>query len=363
MGFRANRARDRIATRERDLHTASGSLVIGERRSYDPHMPVPERPLDPDFSRDVLEDLYAYRRKRRSVAWLLWTFLGLLGAHRFYLERPFSGTVQLFTAGGAFAWWLIDAGRINGMVREHNAEQAARERDGRPPLEMEGMPALRDEELCRVPDWVTRWSKQSRTRRALRFAGDALVLLVAGTGLGALVGTDGALEAVAAVVLLAGMTSLGAGPAWLDDVPGFRALVRWTHRLRVFYYHNEPGSPPTLLLRAMLGVLWAPFRSKNRTEVRLYVELGAAFAAFFLLLDIIPEAVVPMLSASQEFQLGALLEGWLAEAISTFLFTYALAAPVGGVLTLHVLIHRTHTVPRILAVFTLVAVGLGLVAV
>ena len=325
-------------------------------------MHMPERPLDPDFSREVLEDLYAYRRKRRLVAWLLWAFLGLLGAHRFYLERPFSGAVQLFTGGGALIWWLVDAGRINGMVREHNAEQVARERDGRPPIEMEGMPPLRPEELNHIPAWVERWSEQGRTRRGLRLAGDALVLLVAGTGLGALVGTDGALEAVVAVVLLAVVTSLGAGPAWLDDVPGSRALVRWTHRLRVYYYHNEPGSPPSLLLRAMLGVLWAPFRSKNRTEVRLYVELGAAFAAFFLMLDIVPEAIVPLLSSSQNFQLGALIEGWLGEAITTFLLTYALAAPVGGVLTLHVLVHPTHTVPRILAALTLASIGLGLVA-
>lgn len=325
-------------------------------------MRMPERPLDPDFSREVLEDLYAYRRKRRFVAWLLWALLGLLGAHRFYLERPFSGAVQLFTGGGAVVWWLVDAARINRMVREHNSEQAARERDGRPPIEMAGMPALREEELSRIPEWVARWSEQGSFRRALRLVGDGLVLLVAGTGLGALVGTDGALEAVTAVVLLAVMTSLGAGPAWLDDIPGSRALVRWTHRLRVYYYHNEPGSPPSLLLRAMLGVLWAPFRSENRTEVRLYVELGAAFAAFFLLLDIIPEAVVPLLSSSGSFQLGALVEGWLGEAITTFLLTYALAAPVGGVLTLHVLVHPTHTVPRILAGLTLASIGLGLIA-
>lgn len=336
--------------------------MAGWDPGYDPHMPASERPLDPDFSRTVLEDLYAYRRKRRLVAWLLWASLGLIGAHRFYLERPFSGVVQLFTGGGVLIWWLTDAARINGMVRSHNSEQAAREREGRPPIEMEGMPPLRDAELHRVPSWVARWSEQGRTRRGLRLAGDTIVLLVAGTSLGALVGTDGALEAVAAVVLMAGMTSLGAGPAWLDDVPGFRALVRWTHRLRVFYYHNEPGSPPSLLLRAMLGVLWAPFRAVNRTEVRLYVELGAAFTAFFLLLDVVPEAVLPLLSASQSFQVGTLLEGWLAEAVTTFLLTYALAAPVGGVLTLHVLVHRTHTVPRILAAFTLLSIGLGLVA-
>lgn len=315
--------------------------------------------LDPDFSREVLEDLYAYRRKRRSMAWLLWLCLGVLGAHRFYLERPFSGAMQLFTGGGVIVWWLVDASQINRMVREHNSEQEAREREGRPPIEMEGMPPLREDDLRAAPAWVTRWSSQEPLRKGLRLAGDALVLLGTGMGLGTVIGIDGALEAVVAVVILAGMTSLGAGLASLDDVRGFRPLVRWAHRLRIFYYHNEPASPPYLLVRAVVGVFRAPFRAVDRTEVRLYVELGAVFAAFFLLLDIVPEAVVPLVTTPQSFELGVLLEAWLAEAIVTFVLVYVLAAPVGGVLTLHVLVHRTHTVPRILAVLTLLSIGLG----
>lgn len=329
--------------------------------TYDPDMVAAPPLLDADFSREVLEGLYAYRRKRRWLAWVLWLGLGWMGGHRFYLERPFSGLAQLFTGGGLVVWWLLDAGRIDRMVREHNEEQAERERAGRPPLGMEGMPPLREEELGRVPDWAARWHGRSRLRRGLRLAGDVLVLLVAGVGLGATaMGTDGALEAVVAVVLLAVMVSLGAGPAWLDDVPGARALVRWTHRLRVYYYHNEPGSPPALLLRSLLGVLWAPFRTENRTEVRLYVELGAAFAAIFLLLDVIPEVLVPLLATGQSLDVGLVLEQWVAELFTTFLLTYALAAPVGGVLTLYVLVARTHTLPRILAIFTLVAIAVGL---
>lgn len=317
--------------------------------------------LDTDFSREVLEDLYTYRRKRRWLAWLLWLGLGWMGGHRFYLERPFSGLAQLFTGGGALVWWLLDAGRIDRMVREHNEEQVEREREGRPPIGMEGMPPLREEELARVPDWVARWHGRSPLRRGLRLAGDVLVLLVAGIGLGGLaMQADGALEAVVAVVLLAVMVSLGAGPAWLDDVPGARALVRWTHRLRVYYYHNEPGSPPELLLRSLLGVLWAPFRTESRAEVRLYVELGAAFAAFFLLLDVVPEVLVPLVAAGQSLDFGLLLEQWIGELFTTFLLTYALAAPVGGVLTLYVLVARTHTLPRILAIFTLVSIAMGL---
>lgn len=321
-----------------------------------------ERALDPDFSFEVLEELYAYRRKRSAVAWLLWATLGWLGAHRFYLERPFTGLLQLFTGGGVLVWWLLDARVINRLVREHNREQGERERTGRPPIEMASMPSLDEAALRETPDWVRRWGERGRWRRGLRLAGDVLVLLVAGSGLGAVIGTPGALEAVAAVVLLSAMISLGAGPAWLDDVPGFHALTRWAHRLRIYYFYNEPGSPLAMLVRALIGVFRAPFRARDRAEVRLYVELGAGFSAVFLLLDIVPEVFVPLMSGGGLPDLGSLASGWLEQAFSTFLFTYMLAAPVGGVLTLYLLTRPRHTLPRILAGFTLASIALGALA-
>lgn len=322
-------------------------------------MAIAERPLDPDFSLEVLEELYAYSRKRAAVAWLLWATLGWLGAHRFYLERPFTGLAQLFTGGGILVWWLLDGRRVGAMVRAHNEEQAKREHEGLPPIEMAFMPPLREDEIRRTAGWVDRWNQRGAKRRGLRLAGDVLVLLVAGTGLGTVVEIPGGLEAVAAVVLLAGMISLGAGPAWLDDLPGFHALVRWTHRLRVFYYYNEPGSPPLLLLRGLLGVLWAPFRAKDRAEVRLYVEIGAVFSAIFLLMDVVPAVVIPLFSAGRSFDFGMLLETWIGEAVTTFILTYILAAPVGGVLTTYLLVRPTHRLPRILAAFTVVSILLG----
>jgi len=309
-------------------------------------MHATERSLEQDFSREVLEDLYAYRLKRPLVAWLLWASLGWMGAHRFYLERPFTGLLQLFTGGGALVWWLLDVRRVNRLVRDHNREQAERERTGRPPIEMSAMPPLDEEAL----------------RRRLRLAGDVMVLLVAGFGLGAVIGTPGSLEALAAVVLLAVMISLGVGPAWLDDVPGFHALTRWTHRLRVFHFFNEPGSPFAMLLRAFVGVLRAPFRTKDRTEVRLYVELGAGFSALFLLLDVVPAVVFPLVSGNGLPDVEVLASGWIEQVFSTFLLTYMLAAPVGGVLTLYLLTRATHTPPRILAAFTLVSIALGALA-
>lgn len=320
--------------------------------------PAPPR-IDPDFSREILEEVYAYRRKRRWVAWLLWGTLGWLGAHRFYLNREFTGLVMLFTGGGGLLWWMVDAFLIGRMVDAHNDQQELRERKGLPPREMDFMPPVREAALRKTPAWIEAWHARSPRRRTIRFVGDVLVLVVAGTTLGTLAGMDGALEAIVAVLILAGVTAMGAGPRWLDDVPVVRGLVRWSHRLRLFYYMNRPGSPPALLLRSVIGLVWAPFQPKVRAEVKLYVELGAVFTGAFLLLDVGPEVVAPLLSPDRSLELWTVATGFLMEALTTFFLIYAFAAPIGAVLTLYLLVRATHTVPRGLAILTFVVIVLG----
>lgn len=58
------------------------------------------------------------------VAYLMWFFLGLLSAHRFYLRRPGSAILQIlsFFIAIGFFWLLIDAFLIPGMVRERQDE-------------------------------------------------------------------------------------------------------------------------------------------------------------------------------------------------------------------------------------------------
>lgn len=46
--------------------------------------------------------------KSRLVAFLLCTFVGMLGVHRFYLGRVGSGIAMIFTLGGLGIWLLID---------------------------------------------------------------------------------------------------------------------------------------------------------------------------------------------------------------------------------------------------------------
>lgn len=46
--------------------------------------------------------------RSRLVAMLLCYFLGLFGAHRYYVGKIGTGILMLLTGGGFVIWWLID---------------------------------------------------------------------------------------------------------------------------------------------------------------------------------------------------------------------------------------------------------------
>lgn len=53
----------------------------------------------------------------KYVAYVLWLF-GFMGAHRFYLGRPISGTIYFFTLGLFLVGWVVDLFLIPGMERD-----------------------------------------------------------------------------------------------------------------------------------------------------------------------------------------------------------------------------------------------------
>jgi len=62
------------------------------------------------------------RKKSTAATWLLWIFLGVFGAHRFYLGRIGTGVAMLLTIGGLLIWALVDAFLIPGMLRANQRE-------------------------------------------------------------------------------------------------------------------------------------------------------------------------------------------------------------------------------------------------
>lgn len=84
-----------------------------------------------------IEQRVANESPSALVAYLLWFFLGMFGAHRFYLGRWLSGLIMLvlFGIGSALAfilvgyiplalvglWWVLDALLIPGMIATDRA--------------------------------------------------------------------------------------------------------------------------------------------------------------------------------------------------------------------------------------------------
>ena len=54
------------------------------------------------------------------MAYLLWFFLGLLGAHRFYLGDNTKGLLYLFTFGLFGIGWLTDLFILRRLVAQRN---------------------------------------------------------------------------------------------------------------------------------------------------------------------------------------------------------------------------------------------------
>jgi len=303
---------------------------------------------DADFSRAVLDDLYRYPKKKRWIARVLWIPpFGTFGAHRFYLDRTATGLMQLFSAGGAGAWWLVDAFLIPGMVRTFNEDQATREKEGLPPRALSFMPPARGARLPPFPEWAAKRGGKGRV------IPDLILLFLFGSLLGANTMSTGNPEPVIAVVSLIAITLLGARWDALTHIPILNSFDRWNHRLRLFYYVTDPGGPLRLAFRPIYGAIVAPFSKRARAESRLYLQLGVWFTVVFTALDL-----VQAMSSGAGFTLAPL--SLLGDMIVTLGTVYLFAAPIGAILTTHLLLERTDQLIWVMSAVSLAGVVLGM---
>lgn len=65
-----------------------------------------------------------YPQKSMCVAYLFWFFLGVFGAHRFYLRKWCTAVLWLLTGGLFLIGWLIDLCVIPCLVNSTNLQMA-----------------------------------------------------------------------------------------------------------------------------------------------------------------------------------------------------------------------------------------------
>lgn len=73
--------------------------------------------LIPGMAREASAE-YAPGPRSYSVAWVLLTFLGLFGVHRFYLGKWLTGLLWMVTGGLFTLGWLYDYWTLNEQVSE-----------------------------------------------------------------------------------------------------------------------------------------------------------------------------------------------------------------------------------------------------
>ena len=65
---------------------------------------------------------YRTGRLDYTIAWILLTFLGVFGVHRFYMGKVLTGLLWLVTGGLLGIGWLYDLWTLNEQVDELNAQ-------------------------------------------------------------------------------------------------------------------------------------------------------------------------------------------------------------------------------------------------
>lgn len=68
----------------------------------------------------LLQGEFDKKKKSKTLAYILWFFLGVLGAHRFYAGDTIRAIFMLITLGGIGIWALIDVFFIGSRIEQKN---------------------------------------------------------------------------------------------------------------------------------------------------------------------------------------------------------------------------------------------------
>lgn len=326
--------------------TKAVGMVRTMPRAFVATPPAPYEGMDDRIHNQLVRELHTYRRKNKKIARVIWLLGGLLGLHRFYLGQIGYGILMLCTIGGGLVLWIIDGFKLNELINAYNAEQEEREAEDRPPIGMDHVPVSTPESLLDYPAWgqqrlFPKGVAQKRSRRFFELTADFFAIMFFGFVLGAITQSTEYNSAAWAVLAILFMINFIDYLIPYHDWPIARGLIHWDYRLRLFYHFNEPGRRWKLYFRPLLGLLYAPFNKKARTEVLLYLELGSVFVVGRLLLGLLGGDAWTMLTT---LDLEGFFSNWIESIVLGFITIYGFAGPIGAIMMKHVLLRRKNYV-------------------
>ena len=307
---------------------------------------VPYEQLSPDVRDQLIDELHTYPLKNQRFARLIWSVFGLFGGHRFYLGQVGLGALMLLSVGGCLVWWIIDGFKLRQLVDVFNEEQRQRQQEKRPPIGLDYVPMVEPEVLERPPAWgekimMRKGTPKGKGRFFWEIVADGLAVIFFAFLCGAMAQETGYRTAALAVLAIVAMINFADYLLPWHAWPLVSGMIHWDYRLRLFYHFNAPGRRLLLYLRPLIGLFYAPFRPKARSEVVLYLEIGSIFLVFRALYGLAGGETWQLLST---FDIGGFLESWMKGIVLGFFSIYAFAAPIGAILMKHVLLRRANYV-------------------
>lgn len=67
-----------------------------------------------------MNDVEILPLKNRFTGYILCLFLGIFGAHKFYLNRPLLGAIYFFTGGLLLIGWIYDIFTLPRQINDYN---------------------------------------------------------------------------------------------------------------------------------------------------------------------------------------------------------------------------------------------------
>ncbi len=290
--------------------------------------------------------LKVYPHKELRITLVLWLLTGVFGGHRFYLERHGTAMLMFISGGGGLFWWIADVFLLKEMVQEFNEEQDRRKAGGLPAVGWEFIPSV-DVDFSSIPPWYKDKKGAAKALGKGMIVADVVVLAVFSSYLGDFMFGRGVFQPAVAALINMIIILFGNRLMPYFHLPIVHEIIHLDYKLRLFYYFNKPGGALNLLFRPIFGLFKAPFDQKVRAEIKIYMEISAVFAAFFLVIDLL----VKLFSASLSFD--NLLENLFNKLIRDLIIIYVLVSPICATLTKHLLLGRSRIVLWLLCGITL----------